>query len=269
MRLGSLLLVVLNTACSVAIVLVNKILFERAGAAVSGLVTASHLIFQCVIFGAREAAAPTSAFRRFLHPYSVLSSVAFAICIPIQNLSLHLNSIPTNQMAKVLLLPCSVLLNFIFFCDAPLPRLAPPLLLTVLGSLLFQLSDAAATLTGIIVSFVMVCSSWYSQAAMEKCRRELGMTSTQQVLNVLPLSTVFVAATAPLVDSVSLSLSAAALQYEPLWQLPSSWFALLLLSCCLGLAVNWSCFEIVLSMSALSCVPNARPLPQPTSHTYT
>ena len=94
------------------------------------------------------------------------------------------------------------------------------------------------------------------------------MTSTQQVqlLNVLPLSTVFVAATAPFVDSVSASLSAAALQYEPLWQLPSSWFALLLLSCCLGLAVNWSCFEIVLSISALSYVPPPFPLPSQTRH---
>jgi hypothetical protein len=111
---------------------------------------------------------------------------------------------------------------------------------------------------------------------MEKCRRELSMTSTQQVLNVLPLSTVFVAATAPFVDSLSLSIPAAALQYQPLLLLPSLWFFFLLLSCCLGLIVNWTCFEIVLTMSALSykmlshaktvilfAIGNTPPQPQP------
>ena len=213
MHFGGLLLVALNTICSVAIVLVNKVLFERAGASVSSLVTASHLIFQFAVLGGREAVSPTRAFRRFSHPYSVMSSIAFSISIPIQNLSLHLNSIPTNQMAKVMLLPCSVLLNFIFFRDAPLARLVPSLVLTVIGSTVFQLSDSSATATGIAISFVMVCSSWDSQSAMEQCRKHLGMTSTQQVLNVLPLSTLFVAVTAPLVDSASLSLSAAAAQY--------------------------------------------------------
>jgi hypothetical protein len=165
MRFASLILVILNTACSVAIVLVNKIVFDRAGASVSSLVTAAHLIFQFAILGAREAVSPTHAFRRFLHPYSILSTIAFSICIPIQNLSLHLNTIPANQMAKVLLLPCSVLLNFIFYRDTPLPRLVPSLLLTVIGSLLFQLSDSAATAAGIAVSFIMVCSSWYVPSA--------------------------------------------------------------------------------------------------------
>jgi hypothetical protein len=252
MRFGSLLLIILNTACSVAIVLVNKIVFDSAGASVSSFVTAAHLIFQFAILGAREAVSPTHAFRRFLHPYSVLSSVAFSICIPIQNLSLHLNTIPANQMGKVLLLPCSVLLNFIFYRDIPLARLVPSLILTVIGSFLFQLSDSATTAAGIAVSIVMVLSSWYSQAAMETCRRELGMTSAQQMLNVLPLSTVFVATTAPFVDSISVSLPAAILQYQPLLNLPSLWFFFLLLSCCLGLVVNWTCFEIVSTMSALS-----------------
>ena len=252
MRARSFLVILLNTVCSVAIVLVNKIVFQKAGVAVSSLLTASHLIFQLAILGAREAASPSNAFHRFLHPYSVLSSIAFSICIPIQNLSLHMNSIATNQMAKVMLLPCSFLLNYIFFRSAPLPRLVPSLLLTVIGSLMFQLSDSAATLSGIVISFIMVCSSWYSQAAMEQCRKELSMTATQQMINVLPLSALFVTATAPFVDSVSLSLSAATSQYSHLLQLPSTWFAFLLLSCCLGLAVTWTCFEIVLSMSALS-----------------
>lgn len=252
MRRGGILLICLNTLCSVAIVLVNKIVFQYAGVAVSGLVTASHLIFQFAILGSREAVAPTNAFRRFLHPYSVLSSIAFSICIPIQNLSLHLNSIPANQMAKVMLLPCSFLLNYVFFHNAPFARLVPSLILTVIGSLIFQFSDSTASFAGIIVSLVMVCSSWWSQAAMEQCRKQLSMTSTQQVLNVLPLSTIFVTATAPFVDSVSLSFSAATSQYVPLLQLPWMWFFFLFFSCCLGLIVNWTCFEIVLSMSALS-----------------
>jgi solute carrier family 35 protein E3 len=236
----------------VAIVLLNKIIFDHAGAAVSGLVTASHLLFQFAVLGAREAAAPTHAFRRFLHKESVLSSIAFAVCIPIQNLSLHLNSIPTNQMAKVLLLPCSILLNFIFFHQPPPPRLVPSLLLTVVGSLLFQLTDTTATAAGLAISFTMVCASWYSQAAMEQCRNKLGMTAMQQVLNVLPLGTAFVLATAPFVDSVSLSLAAASQHYVPLLRLPWMWFGLVLASCCLSLFVNVSCFHIVLSMSALS-----------------
>jgi drug/metabolite transporter (DMT)-like permease len=61
-----------------------------------------------------------------------------------------------------------------------------------------------------------------------------------------------VTATAPFADSVSLSLSAASSQYVPLLQLPWMWFFVLFVSCCLGLIVNWTCFEIVLSMSALS-----------------
>ena len=252
MRSRSLLLILLNTVCSVAIVLVNKIVFQNAGVAVSSLLTASHLIFQFAILGTREAAAPSKAFHRFLHPYSVLSSIAFSICMPIQNLSLHMNSIAANQMAKVMLLPCSFLLNYIFFRSVPLLRLVPSLLLTVIGSLIFQLSDSAATLSGISISFIMVCSSWYCQTTIEQCKKELSMTATQQMINVLPLSTLFVTATAPFIDSVSLSLSAATSQYSPLLQLPSTWFAFLFLSCCLGLVVTWTCFEIVQSMSGLS-----------------
>ncbi len=164
MRVVSALLIILNTVCSVAIVIVNKILFNHASVSVSSLVTAAHLIFQFAILGTREALSPTHAFRQFLHPYSVLSTIAFSVCIPIQNLSLHLNTIPTNQMAKVMLLPCSVLLNFIFFRDVPLPRLVPSLILTVIGTLIFQLSDSAATAAGIAISFVMVFSSWYATA---------------------------------------------------------------------------------------------------------
>ena len=78
------------------------------------------------------------------------------------------------------------------------------------------------------------------------------MTSMQQVLNVLPLGTAFVVATAPFVDSVSLSLAAASQHYVPLLRLPWMWFGLVLASCCLSLFVNVSCFHIVLSMSALS-----------------
>jgi solute carrier family 35 protein E3 len=172
--------------------------------------------------------------------------------MPIQNLCLHLNTVPANQMAKVFLLPCSIFLNFIFLRIIPESKNIPSLFLTVAGSAAFQLAESSATTAGLAISLIMVVTSWYSQHSMEQCRSKLGMTSLQQMLNVLPLSTAIVVATSPFVDAASLSFDVVALHYEPLVRLPWTWYLLLFISCCLGLIVTWTCFEIVSTMSALS-----------------
>ncbi|KAG9140992.1 hypothetical protein Leryth_012575 [Lithospermum erythrorhizon] len=228
----------LSVVSSVSIVICNKALMSTLGFHFATTLTSWHLL---VTFCSLHVALWLKLFEH--KPFDSRAVMGFGILngtsIGLLNLSLGFNSVGFYQMTKLAIIPCTVLLETLFFRKLFSRNIQLSLTMLLLGVGIATVTDLQLNILGSVLSLLAIGTTCVAQIMTNNIQKKFKVSSTQLLYQSCPYMALTLFTTGPFVDGLLTNQNVFAFNYTP------QVLAFIVLSCLISVSVNFSTFLVI------------------------
>ncbi|PSR86232.1 Triose-phosphate transporter domain protein [Actinidia chinensis var. chinensis] len=237
-QLGTIGALSLSVVSSVSIVICNKVLISTLGFTFATTLTSWHLL---VTFCSLHVALLMKLFEH--KPFDSRAVMGFGILngtsIGLLNLSLGFNSVGFYQMTKLAIIPCTVLLETVFFRKQFSRNVQFSLAILLLGVGIATVTDLQLNVLGCVLSLLAVVTTCVAQIMTNTIQKKFKVSSTQLLYQSCPYQAITLFITGPFVDGLLTNQNVFAFKYTRLV------LVFIVLSCLISVSVNFSTFLVI------------------------
>ncbi|XAR58842.1 hypothetical protein NMG60_11014403 [Bertholletia excelsa] len=237
-QLGTVGALSLSVVSSVSIVICNKALISTLGFTFATTLTSWHLL---VTFCSLHVALWMKLFEH--KPFDPRAVLGFGILngtsIGLLNLSLGFNSVGFYQMTKLAIIPCTVLLETMFFMKKFSQKIQVSLIILLLGVGIATVTDLQLNILGCILSLLAVVTTCVAQIMTNTIQKKFKVSSTQLLYQSSPYQAITLFFAGPFVDGLLTKQNVFAFKYTP------QVLGFIVLSCLISVSVNFSTFLVI------------------------
>ncbi|MBA0789619.1 hypothetical protein Gotri_025496 [Gossypium trilobum] len=236
-QLGTIGALSLSVVSSVSIVICNKALISTLGFTFATTLTSWHLL---VTFCSLHVALWMKLFEH--KPFDARAVMGFGILngisIGLLNLSLGFNSVGFYQMTKLAIIPCTVLLETLFF-RKKFRNIQLSLAILLLGVGIATVTDLQLNILGSILSLLAVVTTCIAQIMTNTIQKKFKVSSTQLLYQSCPYQALTLFIIGPFLDGLLTNKNVFAFKYTP------QVLFFIVLSCLISVSVNFSTFLVI------------------------
>jgi len=237
-QLGTIGALSLSVVSSVSIVICNKALISTLGFTFATTLTSWHLL---VTFCSLHVALWMKLFEH--KPFDPRAVMGFGILngtsIGLLNLSLGFNSVGFYQMTKLDIIPCTVLLETLFFRKKFSRNVQLSLTVLLVGVGIATITDLQLNVLGSILSLLAVVTTCVAQIMTNTIQKKFKVSSTQLLYQSCPYQAITLFVAGPFLDGLLTNQNVFAFKYTP------QVLAFIVLSCLISVSVNFSTFLVI------------------------
>ncbi|KAH8479960.1 hypothetical protein POPTR_019G128900v4 [Populus trichocarpa] len=237
-QLGTVGALSLSVVSSVSIVICNKALISTLGFTFATTLTSWHLL---VTFCSLHMALWMKLFEH--KPFDARAVMGFGILngisIGLLNLSLGFNSVGFYQMTKLAIIPCTVLLETLFFRKQFSRSIQLSLTILLMGVGIATVTDLQLNVLGSILSLLAVLTTCVAQIMTNTIQKKFRVSSTQLLYQSCPYQALTLFIVGPFLDGLLTNKNVLAFKYTPLV------LFFIVLSCLISVSVNFSTFLVI------------------------
>ncbi|KAA8543662.1 hypothetical protein F0562_021592 [Nyssa sinensis] len=237
-QLGTIGALSLSVVSSVSIVICNKALISTLGFTFATTLTSWHLL---VTFCSLHVALWMKLFEH--KPFDSRAVMGFGVLngtsIGLLNLSLGFNSVGFYQMTKLAIIPCTVLLETLFFMKKFSRNVQLSLGILLLGVGIATVTDLQLNLLGSILSLLAIVTTCVAQIMTNTIQKKFKVSSTQLLYQSCPYQAITLFIIGPFLDGLLTNQNVFAFKYTP------QVLAFIVLSCLISVSVNFSTFLVI------------------------
>lgn len=237
-QLGTVGALSLSVVSSVSIVICNKALISSLGFTFATTLTSWHLL---VTFCSLHVALWMKLFEH--KPFDARAVMGFGILngisIGLLNLSLGFNSVGFYQMTKLAIIPCTVLLETLFFRKKFSRSIQFALSILLLGVGIATVTDLQLNMLGSVLSLLAVVTTCIAQIMTNTIQKKFKVSSTQLLYQSCPYQAITLFISGPFLDGLLTNQNVFAFKYTP------QVLAFIVLSCLISVSVNFSTFLVI------------------------
>ncbi|MBA0644822.1 hypothetical protein Goklo_013003 [Gossypium klotzschianum] len=237
-QLGTIGALSLSVVSSVSIVICNKALISTLGFTFATTLTSWHLL---VTFCSLHVALWMKLFEH--KPFDARAVMGFGILngisIGLLNLSLGFNSVGFYQMTKLAIIPCTVLLETLFFRKKFSRNIQLSLAILLLGVGIATVTDLQLNILGSILSLLAVVTTCIAQIMTNTIQKKFKVSSTQLLYQSCPYQALTLFIIGPFLDGLLTNKNVFAFKYTP------QVLFFIVLSCLISVSVNFSTFLVI------------------------
>lgn len=237
-QLGTVGALGLSVVSSVSIVICNKALISTLGFTFATTLTSWHLL---VTFCSLHVALWMKFFEhKPFDPRAVLGfGILNGISIGLLNLSLGFNSVGFYQMTKLAIIPCTVLLETLFFRKKFSRSIQFSLVILLLGVGVATVTDLQLNTLGSFLSLLAVITTCVAQIMTNTIQKKFKVSSTQLLYQSCPYQAMTLFIVGPFLDGLLTNQNVFAFRYTP------QVLFFIVLSCLISVSVNFSTFLVI------------------------
>lgn len=237
-QLGTVGALSLSVVSSVSIVICNKALISSLGFTFATTLTSWHLL---VTFCSLHVALCMKFFehKSFDRKVVVGFGILNGISIGLLNLSLGFNSVGFYQMTKLAIIPCTVLLETLFFRKTFSKSIQLSLVILLLGVGIATVTDLQLNVLGSVLSLLAIITTCIAQIMTNNIQKRFKVTSTQLLYQSCLYQALTLVTTGPFVDRLLTHQNVFAFKYT------SQVLVFIVLSCLISVSVNFSTFLVI------------------------
>ncbi|XP_039132126.1 UDP-xylose transporter 3-like [Dioscorea cayenensis subsp. rotundata] len=237
-QLGTVGALSLSVVSSVSIVICNKALISTLGFTFATTLTSWHLL---VTFCSLHVALWMKLFEhKPFDPRAVMGfGILNGISIGLLNLSLGFNSVGFYQMTKLAIIPCTVLLETLFFRKKFSRTIQLALSILLFGVGVATVTDLQLNVLGSVLSLLAVMTTCIAQIMTNTIQKRFKISSTQLLYQSSPYQALTLFITGPFLDGLLTNLNVFSFKYTP------QVLVFILLSCLISVSVNFSTFLVI------------------------
>ncbi|XP_010931354.1 UDP-xylose transporter 3 [Elaeis guineensis] len=237
-RLGTVGALSLSVVSSVSIVICNKALISTLGFTFATTLTSWHLL---VTFCSLHVALWMKLFEhKPFDPRAVMGfGILNGISIGLLNLSLGFNSVGFYQMTKLAIIPCTVLLETLFFRKRFSRSIQLALIILLFGVGVATVTDLQLNVLGSVLSLLAVFTTCIAQIMTNTIQKRFKVSSTQLLYQSCPYQALTLFITGPFLDGLLTNQNVFAFNYTP------QVLVFIVLSCLISVSVNFSTFLVI------------------------
>jgi solute carrier family 35 protein E3 len=237
-QLGTIGALSLSVVSSVSIVICNKALISTLGFTFATTLTSWHLL---VTFCSLHVALWMKLFEH--KPFDARAVMGFGILngisIGLLNLSLGFNSVGFYQMTKLAIIPCTVLLETLFFRKEFSRNVQISLFILLIGVGIATVTDLQLNLVGSVLSLLAVLTTCVAQIMTNTIQKKFKVSSTQLLYQSCPYQAMILFVVGPFLDGLLTNKNVFAFNYTP------HVLFFIVLSCLISVSVNFSTFLVI------------------------
>ncbi|XP_043724665.1 UDP-xylose transporter 3 [Telopea speciosissima] len=237
-QLGTIGALSLSVVSSVSIVICNKALISTLGFTFATTLTSWHLL---VTFCSLHLALWMKLFEH--KPFDARAVMGFGILngisIGLLNLSLGFNSVGFYQMTKLAIIPCTVLLETLFFRKKFSRNVQLSLSILLLGVGIATVTDLQLNALGSVLSMLAVVTTCVAQIMTNTIQKRFKVSSTQLLYQSCPYQAMTLFIVGPFLDGLLTNQNVFAFKYTP------QVLVFIVLSCLISVSVNFSTFLVI------------------------
>ncbi|KAJ9698876.1 hypothetical protein PVL29_007784 [Vitis rotundifolia] len=237
-QLGTVGALSLSVVSSVSIVICNKALISSLGFSFATTLTSWHLL---VTFCSLHVALWMKLFEH--KPFDARAVMGFGILngtsIGLLNLSLGFNSVGFYQMTKLAIIPCTVLLETVFFRKRFSRSIQLSLSILLLGVGIATVTDLQLNALGSVLSLLAVITTCIAQIMTNNIQKKFKVSSTQLLYQSCPYQAMTLFIAGPFLDWLLTKQNVFAFKYT------SEVLVFIVLSCLISVSVNFSTFLVI------------------------
>ncbi|KAF8397028.1 hypothetical protein HHK36_018666 [Tetracentron sinense] len=237
-QLGTIGALSLSVVSSVSIVICNKALISSLGFTFATTLTSWHLL---VTFCSLHVALWMKFFEH--KPFDARAVMGFGILngisIGLLNLSLGFNSVGFYQMTKLAIIPCTVLLETLFFKKRFSRSIQLSLSILLLGVGIATVTDLQLNALGSVLSLLAVITTCIAQIMTNTIQKRFKVSSTQLLYQSCPYQAMTLFIAGPFLDGLLTNQNVFAFKYTP------QVLVFIVLSCLISVSVNFSTFLVI------------------------
>ncbi|GKV09613.1 hypothetical protein SLEP1_g21086 [Rubroshorea leprosula] len=237
-RLGTVGALSLSVVSSVSIVICNKALISTLAFTFATTLTSWHLL---VTFCSLHVALWMKLFEH--KPFDARAVMGFGILngisIGLLNLSLGFNSVGFYQMTKLAIIPCTVLLETLFFRKKFSRNIQISLAILLMGVGIATVTDLQLNVLGSVLSLLAVVTTCVAQIMTNTIQKKFKVSSTQLLYQSCPYQAITLFIIGPFLDGLLTNKNVFAFKYTP------QVLFFIVLSCLISVSVNFSTFLVI------------------------
>uniref|UniRef100_A0A0D6R5V3 Sugar phosphate transporter domain-containing protein n=1 Tax=Araucaria cunninghamii TaxID=56994 RepID=A0A0D6R5V3_ARACU len=237
-QLGTIGALGLSVISSVSIVICNKALISTLGFNFATTLTSWHLL---VTFCSLHVALWLKLFEH--KPFDARAVMGFGILngvsIGLLNLCLGFNSVGFYQMTKLAIIPCTVLLETLFFRKNFSRTIQFSLAVLLIGVGIATVTDLQLNLLGSVIAVLAILTTCVAQIMTNTIQKRFKVSSTQLLYQSCPYQATTLFITGPFLDGLLTNQNVFAFKYTPAVLL------FIVLSCLISVSVNFSTFLVI------------------------
>ncbi|GLU02638.1 hypothetical protein SLE2022_198820 [Rubroshorea leprosula] len=237
-QLGTIGALSLSVVSSVSIVICNKALISTLGFTFATTLTSWHLL---VTFCSLHVALWMKLFEH--KPFDARAVMGFGILngisIGLLNLSLGFNSVGFYQMTKLAIIPCTVLLETLFFRKKFSRNIQLSLTILLVGVGIATVTDLQLNVLGAVLSLLAIVTTCVAQIMTNTIQKKFKVSSTQLLYQSCPYQAITLFIIGPFLDGLLTKLNVFAFNYTP------QVLFFIVLSCLISVSVNFSTFLVI------------------------
>ncbi|CAN6358677.1 unnamed protein product, partial [Urochloa humidicola] len=237
-QLGTVGALSLSVVSSVSIVICNKALMSSLGFTFATTLTSWHLL---VTFCSLHVALWMKFFEH--KPFDSRTVMGFGvlngISIGLLNLSLGFNSVGFYQMTKLAIIPCTVILETLFFRKKFSRSIQMSLSVLLLGVGVATVTDLQLNAVGSILSLLAIITTCIAQIMTNTIQKKFKVSSTQLLYQSCPYQSLTLFLIGPFLDGFLTNQNVFAFNYT------SQVVFFIVLSCLISVSVNFSTFLVI------------------------
>ncbi|KAJ6433311.1 hypothetical protein OIU85_004214 [Salix viminalis] len=237
-QLGTVGALSLSVVSSVSIVICNKALISTLGFTFATTLTSWHLL---VTFCSLHVALCLKLFEH--KPFDARAVMGFGILngisIGLLNLSLGFNSVGFYQMTKLAIIPCTVLLETLFFRKQFSRNIQLTLTVLLMGVGIATVTDLQLNVMGSVLSLLAVLTTCVAQIMTNTIQKKFKVSSTQLLYQSCPYQALTLFIVGPFLDGLLTNKNVFAFKYTP------QVLFFIVLSCLISVSVNFSTFLVI------------------------
>uniref|UniRef100_A0A7N0UPJ3 Sugar phosphate transporter domain-containing protein n=1 Tax=Kalanchoe fedtschenkoi TaxID=63787 RepID=A0A7N0UPJ3_KALFE len=173
-------------------------------------------------------------------PKSVMGfGILNGISIGLLNLSLGFNSVGFYQMTKLAIIPCTVILETIFFRKKFSRSIQFSLGILLIGVGIATVTDLQLNVLGSVLSLLAVLTTCIAQIMTNTIQKKFKVSSTQLLYQSCPYQATTLLVTGPFLDKLLTGHNVFAFNYT------QQVLAFIILSCLISVSVNFSTFLVI------------------------
>ncbi|XP_062230861.1 UDP-xylose transporter 3-like isoform X2 [Phragmites australis] len=237
-QLGTVGALSLSVVSSVSIVICNKALMSSLGFNFATTLTSWHLL---VTFCSLHVALWMKFFEH--KPFDSRTVMGFGvlngISIGLLNLSLGFNSVGFYQMTKLAIIPCTVILETLFFRKKFSRSIQISLSVLLCGVGVATITDLQLNLVGSILSLLAIITTCIAQIMTNTIQKKFKVSSTQLLYQSCPYQSLTLFLVGPFLDGFLTNQNVFAFDYT------SQVVFFIVMSCLISVSVNFSTFLVI------------------------
>lgn len=237
-HLGTVGALSLSVVSSVSIVICNKALMSSLGFRFATTLTSWHLL---VTFCSLHMALWMKFFENKSFDQKVVMGFGIlnGISIGLLNLSLGFNSVGFYQMTKLAIIPCTVLLETLFFTKKFSRTIQLSLVVLLIGVGTATVTDLQLNFLGSVLSLLAIITTCIAQIMTNNIQKRFKVTSTQLLYQSCPYQALTLLITGPFLDMLLTKQNVFAFKYTP------QVLIFIGISCLISVSVNFSTFLVI------------------------